>query len=80
LLVYQVALSARKIPNAEIAGLGEGLRAQADGDGDGLLSGSEFIQAPFMELESFDADADGAITLEEFAAAAGHVAVDWQDC
>ena len=29
-----------------------------------------------MEFESFDADSDGAITLDEFAAAAGHVVVD----
>jgi Ca2+-binding EF-hand superfamily protein len=44
--------------------------AQADIDGNGLLSGSEFIQAPFMEFGSFDADSDGAITLEEFATVA----------
>jgi Ca2+-binding EF-hand superfamily protein len=50
--------------------------AQADINGDGLLSGSEFIQAPFMEFESFDADSDGAITLEEFAAVAARVVVD----
>ena len=49
---------------------------QADINGDGLLSGSEFIQAPFMEFESFDADTDGAITLEEFAAVAGRVVVE----
>jgi Ca2+-binding EF-hand superfamily protein len=29
-----------------------------------------------MEFESFDADTDGAITLEEFAAVAGRVVVD----
>jgi Ca2+-binding EF-hand superfamily protein len=50
--------------------------AQADINGDGLLSGSEFIQAPFMEFESFDTDSDGAIILEVFAAAAGRVVVD----
>jgi Ca2+-binding EF-hand superfamily protein len=49
---------------------------QADINGDGLLSGSEFIQAPFMEFESFDADSDGAMSSEEFAAAAGPVVVD----
>jgi Ca2+-binding EF-hand superfamily protein len=49
---------------------------QADRDGDGLLSGSEFILAPFMEFESFDADSNGAITLEEFAAVAGRVVVN----
>lgn len=50
--------------------------AQADLNDDGLLSGAEFIQAPFMEFDSFDADSDGAITLEEFAAVAGRVVVD----
>jgi len=50
--------------------------AQADINGDGLLSTSEFIQAPFMEFESFDTDSDGAITLEELAAVAGRVVVD----
>jgi Ca2+-binding EF-hand superfamily protein len=50
--------------------------AAADIDSDGLLSGSEFIQAPFMEFESFDADSDGVITLEEFAAASRVVVVD----
>jgi Ca2+-binding EF-hand superfamily protein len=49
---------------------------QADINGDGLLSGAEFIQAPFMKFESFDADTDGAITLEEFAAVARRVVVD----
>jgi Ca2+-binding EF-hand superfamily protein len=49
---------------------------QADINGDGLLSGSEFIQAPFMKFESFDADSDGAITLEELAAVPGRVVVD----
>lgn len=50
--------------------------AEADLNGDGLLSGSEFIQAPFMDFESFDADSDGAISPEEFAAVAGGVVVD----
>jgi hypothetical protein len=50
--------------------------AQADINGDGLLSGLEFIQAPFMEFEPFDADSDGAISLKEFAAVAGRVVVD----
>jgi Ca2+-binding EF-hand superfamily protein len=48
---------------------------QADINGDGLLSGAEFIQAPFMKFESFDADSDGTITLEEFADAS-RVVVD----
>jgi Ca2+-binding EF-hand superfamily protein len=50
--------------------------ARADINGDGLLSGAEFIQAPFMEFESFDADSDGRITLEEFAAVARRVVAD----
>jgi hypothetical protein len=48
---------------------------QADINDDGLLSGAEFIQAPFMKFESFDADSDGTITLEEFADAS-RVVVD----
>lgn len=49
--------------------------AQADIDGDGRLSGAEFVQAPFTQFEAFDANSSGEITLEEFLAAASSFVV-----
>jgi hypothetical protein len=40
--------------------------ADADLDGDGKMSGAEFVQAPFTQFEAIDADRDQKITLEEF--------------
>ena len=40
--------------------------ADADLDGDGKISGAEFVQAPFTQFETIDADSDQKITLEEF--------------
>ncbi|HLT03023.1 MAG TPA: EF-hand domain-containing protein [Geminicoccaceae bacterium] len=40
--------------------------AEADLDGDGKLSGSEFVQARFMQFDAMDADGDQEITEEEF--------------
>ena len=40
--------------------------AEADLDGDGKMSGAEFVQAPFTQFEAIDADGDQKITLEEF--------------
>jgi Ca2+-binding EF-hand superfamily protein len=37
----------------------------ADMDGDGVLSGSEWIEARFARFEIYDADSDQAISLEE---------------
>jgi Ca2+-binding EF-hand superfamily protein len=39
--------------------------ADADLDGDGKISGAEFVQAPFTQFEAIDADHDQKITLEE---------------
>lgn len=39
--------------------------AEADTDGDGVLSGSEWIEARFAQFEIYDADGDQAISLEE---------------
>jgi Ca2+-binding EF-hand superfamily protein len=39
--------------------------ADADLDGDGKISGAEFVQAPFTQFETIDADSDQKITLEE---------------
>ena len=40
--------------------------ADADRDGDGMMSGSEFVQARFMQFDAIDASGDQEITLEEF--------------
>jgi Ca2+-binding EF-hand superfamily protein len=40
--------------------------AEADLDGDGKLSGSEFVQAPFSQFDSIDANGDQKIDIEEF--------------
>jgi Ca2+-binding EF-hand superfamily protein len=40
--------------------------ADADLDGDGKISGAEFVQAPFTQFEAIDADGDQKITLDEF--------------
>jgi Ca2+-binding EF-hand superfamily protein len=39
--------------------------ADADTDGNGVLSGSEWIEARFARFEVYDADGDQAISLEE---------------
>jgi Ca2+-binding EF-hand superfamily protein len=39
--------------------------ADADTDSDGVLSGSEWIEARFAQFEIYDADSDQAISLEE---------------
>lgn len=41
--------------------------ADADGNGDGRLSGLEFIEAEFTEFRTYDADRDGRLSYEEFA-------------
>lgn len=40
--------------------------ADADLNGDGMLSGSEFVQARFMQFDAIDASGDQEITFEEF--------------
>jgi Ca2+-binding EF-hand superfamily protein len=40
--------------------------ADADLNGDGKLSGAEFVQARFMQFEAIDASGDQEITFEEF--------------
>jgi Ca2+-binding EF-hand superfamily protein len=40
--------------------------AEADLDGDGRLSGAEFVQARFARFELYDADSNQAITFAEF--------------
>jgi Ca2+-binding EF-hand superfamily protein len=40
--------------------------ADADLDGDGKLSGAEFVQARFTQFEAIDANGDQEITFEEF--------------
>ena len=40
--------------------------ADADRNGDGMLSGSEFVQADSMQFDAIDASTDQEITLEEF--------------
>lgn len=41
-----------------------------DSDGDGQISGFEFIEAPIGQFETYDTDRNGVITLEELANAA----------
>jgi EF-hand domain pair len=43
---------------------------EADLNGDGKLSGAEFVQARFNQFESINADGDQKITNEEFQALA----------
>ncbi len=40
--------------------------AEADLNGDGKLSGAEFVQAPFSQFDAIDRNGDGEITFEEF--------------
>ena len=40
--------------------------ADADLNGDGKMSGAEFVQAPFTQFEAIDANGDQEITLQEF--------------
>ena len=40
--------------------------AEADLNGDGKLSGSEFVQAPFSQFDAIDANGDQKIDIEEF--------------
>jgi Ca2+-binding EF-hand superfamily protein len=40
--------------------------ADADLNGDGRISGAEFVQAPFTQFEAIDANGDQKITFEEF--------------
>ena len=45
--------------------------ADADLNGDGKLSGAEFVQARFMQFEAIDGNGDQEITAEEFRAFIG---------
>jgi Ca2+-binding EF-hand superfamily protein len=49
---------------------------EADLNGDGKLSGSEFLQARFAQFDIYDANHDQKITLEEFETAAGQFVRD----
>ena len=40
--------------------------AEADLNGDGKLSGAEFVEAPFSQFDAIDRNGDGEITFEEF--------------
>jgi Ca2+-binding EF-hand superfamily protein len=46
--------------------------ADADLDGDGKLSGAEFVQARFMQFEAIDANGDQEITADEFRTFMAH--------
>jgi Ca2+-binding EF-hand superfamily protein len=43
-----------------------GAFAEADLNGDGKLSGAEFIEAPFSRFDAIDSNGDGEFTFEEF--------------
>ena len=61
---------------AEVPGLASSEFAAADADHDGRLSGYEFNQAEFVQIESADEDGSKTVTLAEFqsyrARLAGH--------
>ena len=40
--------------------------AEADLNGDGKLSGAEFVEAPFSQFDAIDANGDQGITFDEF--------------
>jgi Ca2+-binding EF-hand superfamily protein len=40
--------------------------AEADLNGDGKMTGAEFVQAPFSQFDSIDTNGDQEITFEEF--------------
>ena len=50
--------------------------AEADTDSDGLLSGVEFLDAPFARFEAADANTDHGITWQEFERFTNQFVVD----
>ena len=40
--------------------------AEADLNGDGKMTGAEFVQAPFSQFDAIDANGDQGITFDEF--------------